>query len=114
MKLFIPPLGTRLRLTKDWSFSLLCEERNKRLWDLVTGRAPMDRIPLLHRRGQSAYVHLHKGDVLTVDRIFIREGSSNYDSVTFKGIVMHNGVYHKVRFWVPLMCANDINCEVIK
>ena len=113
MKLFIPPLGTRLRLTEDWSFSLLCEERNKRLWDLVTGRASMDRIPLLHRRGQSAHVHLHKGDVLTVDRIFIREGSSNYDSVTFKGTIMHNVVYHKVRFWVRLMWANEINCEVI-
>lgn len=113
MNLFIPALGTRLRLTKDWQFSLLCEERNKSLWDLVTGRAPMDRIPVLHRLGQSAFIHLHKGDVLTVDRIFIRKDSSHYDSVTFKGKVKHTGVYHRVRFWVSLSDANNIEFEVI-
>ena len=113
MKLFIPPLGTRLRLTKDWQFSLLCEERNKTLWNLVTGRAPMERIPVLHRRGQAAMVHLHKDDELTVDRIFIRKLESNYDSITFKGVVHHNGVFCRVRFWVPLMYANQMEVEII-
>jgi hypothetical protein len=113
MRLFIPALGTRLRLTKDWQFSLLCEARNKSLWDLATGRAPMDRIPVVHRRGQSAFIHLHKGDVLTVDRIFIRAGSESYNSVTFKGVVNYQGVNRHVRFWVPLMYANEIECEVI-
>jgi len=114
MKLFIPPLGTKLRLTKSWPFSLLCEERNRSLWNLSTGRAAMENIPLLHRRGQAQLVCLQPDDELIVDRIFIRDGSKNFDSVTFKGTVKFHGVYHRVRFWVPLMYANSIECEVIK
>jgi len=113
MKLFIPPLGTCLRLTKPWSFSLLCEERNKSLWDLVSGRANMDGIPRIHRRGQAAAVTLRPGDVLTVDRIFIRKGSEMYNSVTFRAEVMHMGVFRKVRFWVALEDANKIEYEVL-
>ena len=114
MKLFIPRLGTRLRLLDNWGFCLLCENRNKSLWDLVTNFAKMDNIPLLHRRGQSASVLLTKGDELTVDRIFIRAGSEKFDSVTFKGQVMYAGVYHRVRFWVPLMYVNNMpDLEVI-
>ena len=113
MKLFIPPLGTKLRLTKSWPFSLLCEERNKSLWNLSTGRAVMENIPLLHRRGQAQFVKLHAGDKLTVDRIFIRAGSENYDSVTFKGTVKFHGVFHRVRFWVPLMYANQLEAIII-
>jgi hypothetical protein len=74
----------------------------------------MENIPLVHRRGQATHVILQKGDELTVDRIFIRAGAESYDSVTFKGKVMYCGVYHKVRFWVPLMYANQIECEVIE
>lgn len=32
MKLFIPELGTELKLTKEWSFKLFMEQRNKSLY----------------------------------------------------------------------------------
>lgn len=31
MKLFVPELGTKLQLTKDWKFTLYCERRNDSL-----------------------------------------------------------------------------------
>jgi hypothetical protein len=72
----------------------------------------MENIPLLHRRGQAAAVTLLPGTLLVVDRIFIRKDSSFYNSVTFKGEVEHRGVKHRVRFWVSLHDANNIEYKV--
>lgn len=114
MKLFIPPLGTKIILTEDWNFRLFYEYRNytlMRMFNLV----PQDqnRYTYYGRSGGSANVKLEKGTKLTVDRIYIRKGSKDFDSVTFwlgekpKGI----GYRGKVRFWVKLSDANNIECE---
>jgi len=113
MKMFIPKLGTKLILTDPWSFSLLCEQRNKTLWNLKTERAHMDMIPLVHRKGQAAVVFLTPGDILTVDRVHIRKGADAYDSVTMRGTVQHEGHDHKVRFWVMLHDFNTMHAEVL-
>jgi hypothetical protein len=55
---------------------------------------------------------LSPGDVLSVDRIFIRAGSEQYNSVTFRAEVQHLGVVRKVRFWVRLEDANKLEYEV--
>jgi len=113
VKLYIPALGTCLSTTKAWTFSLFCEERNKSLWDLVTGMPKMDTIPLRHRRGNMAAVTIPANTELTVDRIFIRKNQSMFNSVTFIAWVEHFGVKHRVRFWVPLDAVNGLECEVI-
>lgn len=115
MKLFIPALGTALRLTKPWSFTLYCEPRNKSLWDLISP-IPMDGIDYFSRRGGRLSVELQPGDRLVIDRVFIRKGSAAYNSVTFKGGVHIKDVYHTVRFWATLEDANNIECftEVTK
>lgn len=112
MRLFIPKLGTKLRLTEQWTFEMYCEDRNQKLWDLF-GAVPMASIPWQARRGNHCTVTLQPGDVLTVDRIFIRKGAESYNSVTFKGRIKVGGVFHPVRFWVPLADANNIECEVV-
>lgn len=113
-RMFIPALDTKLRLTKDWEFSLLCEQRNQRLWDLKTGRAPMNSIPLLHRRGQAAVVQLVKGDELIIKRVYIRQGQKGFNSVTMSGMVQYEGLLRPVRFWVALSDFNKIEAEVIE
>ena len=112
MRLFIPPLGTKLRLIKPWQFALLCEDRNKTLWDLIA-YAPMHSITWQHQRSNLCTVTLLPGDELTVDRIFIRKGSKQYDSVTFKGKVFVDGVYHKCRFWVKLADTLNLDVEIV-
>jgi hypothetical protein len=114
MKLFIPKLGTKIVLTKDWSLTLFGEKRNKTLWDLLSSTPlpvrpwgiPFNRysIPKLHRT-------LRKGSVLKFDRIYIRKEQGNHDSVTFKAEIQHMGVWYKVRFWVSLEDANNIEFE---
>jgi hypothetical protein len=53
------------------------------------------------------------GTILKVARIFIRQGAHNYDSVTFTGGYHHHGTVRKVRFWVSLKDANNIQYKVI-
>jgi hypothetical protein len=114
MELYIPKLGTKIVLTKDWSLTLYAEKRNKSLWDLLSSTPlptrpwgiPFNKynVPRLHRV-------LHKGTVLKFDRIYIRKGAELHASVTFKAEVRQMGVWYKVRFWVPLNDANNIEFE---
>lgn len=112
MKFFIPPLGTKFRLNQHWSFKLMCERRNKTLWDLVSV-VQMDNILYRVRRNQFVDVTLTDGAILTVDRIYVRAGADAYNSVTFRAEVNIDGVLRKVRFWVPLSEVNGINMKRI-
>lgn len=58
-----------------------------------------------------AKVTLPKGTILTVDRIYIRKGISEYSSVTF--LVRETSIPHKgkIRFWAKL---SDVNTMVIE
>jgi hypothetical protein len=92
---------------------LTCEYRNRSLWDLVTDTS-VEFIPAIHRRAQGeAKVSMPIGTILKVARIFIRQGAHNYDSVTFTGGYHHHGTVRKVRFWVSLKDANNIQYKVI-
>ena len=48
---------------------------------------------------------IKKGEILEVDRIYIRKGAEDYSSVTFKWIVDGK----TLRFWVKLEDANNLN-----
>lgn len=114
MNLFIPPLGTKLRLLRPWNFRLYCEPRNARLWDLRYSPPSLMAIPVRHRHANYHDTYLETGDTLVVDRIYIRTGQTMFDSVTFKGEVFWAGNYHKVRFWASLCDVNDMDVEVIE
>jgi hypothetical protein len=114
MKMFIPRLGTKLRLEKDWEFSLWCEERNKSLWDMKAGRMGFDAIPWQVRKFNIALVKLTVGDEFTVDRVHIRKDQAEYDSVTMKGNIKHHGSFYRCRFWVLIDDFNNMHAEVIE
>ena len=115
MKFFVPPLKTVFRLKQTWNFELHYETRNETLWNLFSAIPMEGYFNRLYsqRRRLRCDVCLSPDDELTVDRIFIRKGSSEYNSVTFRGKVKYDGVYHNVRFWVPLSDVNGIEMEVI-
>jgi hypothetical protein len=79
MKLNIPTIGTTLTLMEDWTFTLLPEYRNETLYE-------MSGIPYKssHNGGTPTLVWLPKGTTLVVDRIYIRKGNADYDSLTFR------------------------------
>lgn len=119
MKLFIPELGTKIKLTEHWTFKLYAEERN---FSLFKQKELEDIKKASQKAWQSdfwwkaqlkvhedwAKIHsLEEGTVLVVDRIYIRKGAKNFSSLSFKipG--------QKKRFWVKLNDVNNIECDII-
>jgi hypothetical protein len=126
MKLYIPSVGDSILLTSDWQFDLYNEDRNHSLMELFNdkrlianrwgSRVDMDSIPCT----------IPSGSVLKVDRIYIRKGQGDFDSITFFWVgnsvpakVVHETDWSgapvtrrvskkQIRFWVKLPCANKI------
>lgn len=120
MKLFIPPLRTKLRLLKFWEFPLHWEYRNREFFDAINTDWHTLAPPV-----KPITVALESDTVLAVDRIYIRKGQDGFDSVTFtvvdgpnKALVpkkrggTHEG--RQLRFWVKLEDANNIDCELVR
>jgi hypothetical protein len=88
MRLYVPSIGNKLKLTADWEFPLFSEYRN------------YDAVRFLH---PDISIERHYGD---------------YDSITFKivhhpGHVTKNGKYNgpKCQFWAKLEDCNFIEFE---
>lgn len=123
MKLYIPHLGDKLTLESDWTFSVHFEHRNNGLTDLmenlssysVASKAPgfdYREWGNQFRKVRGEYPKpftLPAGTILSVERIYIRMGASDYDSITFRVQSSPDERFKKkVRFWVKLDDANKI------
>jgi len=122
VKLFIPAVGYRIKLTEDWTFTVFYESRNVTLLEkVVTGfdKKTGCRDCLIdgdYNKGlKSVTASLPKSTLLEVDRVYVRtmnksaiEDKNDYDSITFKVI----GTQGMVRFWVKLADANTIEYEL--
>lgn len=128
MKLFIPTIGTKLELTKKWTFGLYNERRNDSLFALFSIDLPKGSYGKLIQN-----VSFPKGTILIVDRIYIRSGGKNmkqFDSVSFrahlkdgtKSIAFNRWWQtidrpkrkNSIRFWAKLNDVNEIFCKVIE
>lgn len=137
MRLFVPNCKTELILTEDWTFRLYFERRCDKLiealdikrryidpnayggggwaWRYEEGtRAGYQRGVLRHEM-----VTLPKGTVLRVNRVYIRQGTTDtYDSLTFniKTCPLKQPANPKKpvkgRFWAKLADVNTMECEV--
>jgi hypothetical protein len=146
-RLHIPTLGTEIVLAKDWSFRLFYEHRNdglikaaglKHYSDGVEGfwqRPREERINIVSRTKwrmadgtlpdtdyqYSRLAHpltIPAGALLTIDRIYIRKGVEDFNSVSFwlKGkqvpVTLNKRELKKsVRFWAKLDDVNRIDIE---
>lgn len=118
-RLFIPPLGTKLKLTERWDFTLHNEYRNESLRTAL-GIGNDDGYHS-KKRDPDVLIGLPAGTILTVDRIYIRKGCGDFDSVTFwldgkkaiKDISKGVGLKGKKRFWAKLQDVNTMLAEVI-
>jgi hypothetical protein len=110
MRMYIPAIGDEIILISDWTFGLWNERRNFDLMELVGDTRTMSwRVKI-----SSIPCTIPKGSTLKIDRLYIRKGVSDYDSVTFywKGVPPKPRAKSKrlraVRFWVKLEDANKI------
>jgi hypothetical protein len=119
MRLFIPEIGTKLKLTQDWTFPLHFETRNKGAFEKLGIPFVGDkrRYGWFGDATQANPVSLPKETLLIVDRIYIRKGTtydggslSQFSSLSFW--CQCPGVKGKFRFWAKLPDVNRIECEV--
>jgi hypothetical protein len=111
MQLFIPDIGTLVKLEQDWTFTLYDEYRNQSLFEK------------LNKKRENQIVELPKGLVLKIDRIYVRKGLSQYSSITFrvpnpkskieKEYMPFNEEFNKVLFWVKLHEVNGTEFSIV-
>jgi hypothetical protein len=113
MKFYIPEIGDEIKLTKDWEFKVTREFRNKELEEKYLPEKSKKLDPIGSRHDNYGEiignVILPKGTVLSIDRIYIRKGASDYSSVTF--IIRSEGKGKKIRFFAKLQDCNNIEFE---
>lgn len=107
MKLFVPDIGTLIRLEQDWQVTLYAEYRNRSLFD---------KLGLPYK---TTVIDLPKGLVIKVDRIYIRKGLSQYSSLTFtcpkpktkkeKELNPKNIDLGGAKFWIKLHECNGLS-----
>jgi hypothetical protein len=114
MRLFIPTIGTKITLFEPWDFRLFLEYRNKKVWEIVTNTnlRPYEEYASMSGRNRKIQVHLPKDTVLVVDRIYIRQKASDYDSVSFRISSCPIKKLEKKRFWAKLDDVNQMEIEV--
>ena len=126
MKLFIPEIGTEIRLTKGWKFPLHFEYRNESLGKCFGIKAPdvSNTFGYVYKdgwncqpEGSSTPMTLPKGTILKVDRIYICKASWGGDAKKFSSVTFYatipNTKGRKPRFWAKLRDVNNIVGDII-
>lgn len=116
MKLFLPEIGNRLVLTKDWEFVLYWESRNAKLIEKMGFKYEhiWSHKQNSHKK-QNFLVTMPIGTVLSVDRIYIRKGNAGFSSVSFRIPKVENKkhTFSGVRFWASLSDVNQIEFDLL-
>lgn len=118
IQFFVPDIGTRVSLTKDWTFRLYCESRNSDFFRKMGWKYSARHWRSEKPMGQRD-VTINAGSILKVNRIYIRQGVSAYSSITFnlqKGAVVDGDadIFKKggIRFWAKLSDVNQMKVKV--
>lgn len=116
MQLFVPTIGSKLKLLEDWSFTVFDEHRNKSLGQFAACPKAKDDFGYWQANNIGTLT-FPKDTVLRVDRIFIRQGMDGFDSMTFViekiDLPLASGVKKakRLRFWAKLEDCNTIKFE---
>jgi hypothetical protein len=97
-------------LTKPWSFVLHQENRNSTLLKAIGKEFSW-------QSNEKYLVTLPIDTILSVKRIYIRQGVSSYSSLTFsiiKGSCPNNPKLEKTKFWASLNDVNNIEFDYRK
>lgn len=107
MKLFVPVVGSELKLLNETTVALKNAKQNSRFIDKLTGVAT----PL---PGKNVNLILPKGTLLTVDRVYVRQGAgADFNSLTFKVGANPEAGIPKGRFFLSVDVVNTLDVEVV-
>jgi len=132
VQLYIPQLAERITLLAPWEFTVYGEERNLGLLKNLVAQGVLSEADAVKGFSSSyasskspktlddvyygnnnpvAKVVLPPGAVLSVNRIFIRQGSAEYNSVTFNLLSTPRHTWKRARFWAKLHDVNTIQID---
>lgn len=118
MRVFVPRVGTILRLSQEWSFEVFADRRNSAA-ALALGRTEES---IRHIRGDTSLgrLILPANTVVVVDRVYVRQAinstarPSEYDSITFR--VRAGGIPElsaRKRFFARIEDVNMMDVEIL-
>ena len=134
MNIFVPEIGTQLKLTEAWIFQLYPEYRNNSIIEAL-GAEIVNLKKVVYETGTNRWnnatyekffyeMFLPADSILTVRRVYIRNGSKDYSSLTFNlnetthPFLAYNKQKKKKKscgmFWAKLSDVNKIQCEILK
>jgi hypothetical protein len=97
-------VGTRLALLSPATVSLKNKEQNTRFVQALSAES-----------GESVTLTLPRGTVLTVDRVYIRQGDApEYNSLTFKVLANQKAGIPSGRFFLHVDVVNTLDVEVVQ
>lgn len=113
MKIWIPKCGDEVRLDQDWTFTLHPEHRNADFCAAISGAPRTGPRYSAKSAYQEKDVTFDAGCHIVFDRIYIRQDSGDYTSVTF--IIKKHPKHEFIgeRFWVKLPDANKIDATFL-
>ena len=109
MNLFIPEIGTKLKSTSDWTFVLYQEYRNSKMISAICQTFSWGRDQ------KSWLVTVPAETIISIDRIYVRKGVSDFSSVTFTipKVLNKKSKFAGSRFWVKLSDVNKVEFELV-
>lgn len=112
---YIPSIGDKIILEEDWECTIFFEHRNSKFIKKARPDAvPKENYWMYRSDGSSVMVTFPKGTVLTIDRIYIRKGKGEWDSVTFNMPKQPKVAPFNGRFWAKLEDVNEIKFERVE
>jgi hypothetical protein len=133
MQFYIPEISDEIRLLTDWHFNLYNEERNATLMRYAGDTRPCGYNWTAHSHhaiGGIPY-SIPAGEILVIDRLYVRKGQDDFSSLTFLWKGKSNAAYtsmesrwggapiqtkhpkRQVRFWAKLDDVNKIEYEKV-
>lgn len=126
MKVFVPTIGSELVLSKACPVTIYSEQRNSAFLKAMGIKMDNSHISTRHENltveNQSLVDKYHAnislkavsitipaGTILKVNRIYVRQGAEDFDSMTFFCVGGMN--FPKGRFWLKLSDVNNFNIE---
>ena len=111
MKLFVPVVGSKLKLLQDITVEIKNVGQNKKFAEKIksmeANKTSMNQVEILN-------LTLTKGLILQVDRVYIRKGDgSDFNSFTFLTDGNEKGI-PKGRFFISIDDANKMEIDVIR
>jgi len=114
MRVFIPTTGDMLRLESPWQFTVFSEHRNHEFIKAASIKNQKGGNAQSWETVEIGTTVIERSSELVVDRVYIRQGMNDFDSVTF--VVASCNDRPKLvgqRFWAKLADVNLIEAELV-